>query len=176
MAATWPRDHSGKVISGDSCAFETQRARLDGRIVSELAHLQHMQQRRLAGIVEAEEQQLGVLVEQAERREDVVDCRGGRRTFMSASCPRGWVEGRRKATQHTPVDNPHLGRRCEAASFLLSMFLVVGLVQEATAAWSDLGGIRGCVGWWRGRRRKVLDKGTRLDCKCNPCSFGRFRA
>lgn len=37
--------------------------------------LQHVEQRRLAGIVEAQEQQLGVLVEQAERREDVVDYR-----------------------------------------------------------------------------------------------------
>lgn len=52
-----------------------------------VTHLQHVQQRRLSGIVEAEEQQLGVLVEQAERREDVVNCRGERRTFMSASCP-----------------------------------------------------------------------------------------
>lgn len=31
-----------------------------------MTHLQHVQQRRLSGIVEAEEQQLGVLVEQAE--------------------------------------------------------------------------------------------------------------
>lgn len=45
-------------------------------IGGEVTHLQHVQQRRLSGIVEAEEQQLGVLVEQAERREDVVDCRG----------------------------------------------------------------------------------------------------
>jgi len=34
---------------------------------------QHVQQRRLSGIVETQEQQLGVLVEQAERRQDVVD-------------------------------------------------------------------------------------------------------
>lgn len=39
-----------------------------------VTHLQHVEQRRLSGIVETEEQQLGVLVEQAERREDVVDC------------------------------------------------------------------------------------------------------
>lgn len=40
-----------------------------------VTHLEHVQQGRLAGVVEAEEQQLGVLVQQAERREDVVDCR-----------------------------------------------------------------------------------------------------
>lgn len=53
----------------------------------EVTHLQHVQQRRLSGIVEAEEQQLGVLVEQAERREDVVDCMWRKNSFMSASCP-----------------------------------------------------------------------------------------
>ncbi len=36
--------------------------------------LEHVEQRRLAGIVEAQEQQLGVLVEQAERRQEVGDC------------------------------------------------------------------------------------------------------
>lgn len=54
-------------------------------VVGLLTHLQHVQQRRLSGVVEAEEQQLGMLVEQAERREDVVDC--GEPPLMSASCP-----------------------------------------------------------------------------------------
>jgi hypothetical protein len=36
--------------------------------------LEHVEQRRLSGIVKTEEQQLGVLVEQAERREDVENC------------------------------------------------------------------------------------------------------
>lgn len=52
-----------------------------------VTHLQHVQQRRLSGVVEAEEQQLGVLVEQAKRREDVVDC--GEAPLMSASLPGG---------------------------------------------------------------------------------------
>lgn len=34
---------------------------------------EHVQQRRLAGIVEAKEEQLGVLVEQAQRGENVPD-------------------------------------------------------------------------------------------------------
>lgn len=38
-----------------------------------IAHLQHVQKRRLAGIVETEEQELGVLVQQTEGRENVVD-------------------------------------------------------------------------------------------------------
>ena len=42
--------------------------------------LEHVEQRRLAGIVEAQEQQLGVLVEQAERRQDVVDWWAGSKT------------------------------------------------------------------------------------------------
>lgn len=36
-------------------------------------HLQHVQKRRLSCIVEAEEEQLGVLVQQAEGGEDIVD-------------------------------------------------------------------------------------------------------
>lgn len=76
-----------------------------------VTHLQHVQQRRLSGVVEAEEQQLGVLVEQAERREDVVDCREA--PFASASIPGGEGVG----GAHTPVDNPHLGRRYEGDSF-----------------------------------------------------------
>lgn len=36
-------------------------------------YLQHVQQRRLARVVEAQEQQLGVLVQEAEGGEDVVD-------------------------------------------------------------------------------------------------------
>lgn len=40
----------------------------------EATHLQHVQKRRLAGVVQAEEQQLGVLVQQAEGGEDIVDC------------------------------------------------------------------------------------------------------
>lgn len=37
-------------------------------------HLQHVQQGRLSSVVEAEEQQLRVLVEQAEGGQDIVDC------------------------------------------------------------------------------------------------------
>lgn len=37
-------------------------------------HLQHVQQGRLSGVVETEEQQLCVLVEQAEGGENIVDC------------------------------------------------------------------------------------------------------
>lgn len=33
-----------------------------------------MQECRLSGIVETQEEELGVLVEQAERRQDIVDC------------------------------------------------------------------------------------------------------
>lgn len=58
-------------------------------VLGSVTHLQHVQQRRLSGIVEAEEQQFSVLVEQTERREDVVDC--GEAHLMSASCP--GVEG-----------------------------------------------------------------------------------
>lgn len=89
-----------------------------------VTHLQHVQQCGLSSIVEAEEQQLGVLVEQAERREDVVDCRGERRTIMSASCPHGWVEGRRKQRNihqliiHILADDARL-RLCCCRCFLL---------------------------------------------------------
>lgn len=41
-----------------------------------VSYLQHVQQSRLAGIVETEEKELGVLVEQTKAREDVVDCDG----------------------------------------------------------------------------------------------------
>lgn len=87
-----------------------------------MTHLQHVQQSRLSGVVETEEQQLGVLVKQAERREDVVDCRGKNTISVSASGP-GAARTRTCGKQHTPVDNPHLGRRCEAVSFLSSMLL-----------------------------------------------------
>lgn len=40
-------------------------------------HLQHVQKGRLSGIVEAEEEELGVLVEQAEGGQDIVDCAEG---------------------------------------------------------------------------------------------------
>jgi hypothetical protein len=52
-----------------------------------MTYLQHVKQRRLSGIVETEEEQLGVLVEQAERGEHVVDCRGARAV---SAC--GWRE------------------------------------------------------------------------------------
>ena len=39
-------------------------------------YLQHMQQRRLASIVEAEEEELSVLVGEAERGENIPDCGG----------------------------------------------------------------------------------------------------
>lgn len=38
-----------------------------------ITHLQHVQERRLAGVIKAEEQQLGVLVQQPEGGEDIVD-------------------------------------------------------------------------------------------------------
>lgn len=51
---------------------------LRGRVQRGLQHgdavvLQHVQQRRLAGVVEAQEQQLGVLVRQAQVRQDLPD-------------------------------------------------------------------------------------------------------
>lgn len=49
-------------------------------------HLEHVQKRRLAGIVETEEQQLGVLVQQAEGGEDIVDCIASPIKARSASC------------------------------------------------------------------------------------------
>lgn len=72
-------------------------------------HLQHVQKRRLSCIVEAEEEQLGVLVQQAEGGEDIVDY-VAKHQCVSASLPSPgapvaelgpWAE-------HTPVDNPHL--------------------------------------------------------------------
>lgn len=42
-------------------------------IPQKLTHLQHVQQGRLARIIEAEKQELGVLVQQAEGGEDIVD-------------------------------------------------------------------------------------------------------
>lgn len=36
--------------------------------------LQHMEERGLSGIVETKEKELGMLVQQAERRENIVDC------------------------------------------------------------------------------------------------------
>lgn len=36
-------------------------------------HLQHVEQRGLAGIIETKEQELGVLVQEAERGQDIVD-------------------------------------------------------------------------------------------------------
>lgn len=38
-------------------------------------NLQHVQESGLAGVVETEEEQFGVLVQQAEGGEDIVDCR-----------------------------------------------------------------------------------------------------
>lgn len=38
------------------------------------AHLQHMQQGRLARIVETKEQQFGMFVQKTERGQDIVDC------------------------------------------------------------------------------------------------------
>lgn len=39
----------------------------------ELAYLQHVQESRLSGIIETEEQELGVLVEQAKGGQNIVD-------------------------------------------------------------------------------------------------------
>lgn len=122
-----------------------------------VTHLQHVQQRRLSGVVEAEEQQLGVLVEQAERRENVVDCEEEAPSCQPA-VP-GW--GRRKHIHQLII---HIlagdARLCLSVVDVLGLALV-GLVQGVTAAWSNLGR-RCCVGWWRGRKKKVSDKGRRL--------------
>ena len=37
-------------------------------------YLEHVQQRRLASVIETKEQELGVLVHQAQRGQDVVNC------------------------------------------------------------------------------------------------------
>jgi hypothetical protein len=50
-------------------------------------HLQHVQQRSLSGIIETEEKQLSVLVQQAERRQNIVDC-DGRGKSVNADFPR----------------------------------------------------------------------------------------
>lgn len=77
-----------------------------------VTHLQHVQQGRLSGIIETEEQQLGVLVEKAEGGENVVDytvvSRNVSLCFPASylSCHATLVEG--CAREHTPVDNPHL--------------------------------------------------------------------
>jgi hypothetical protein len=47
--------------------------------------LQHVEERRLASIIEAEEKQFGVLVQQAELRQDVIDCDWSRTKSASQS-------------------------------------------------------------------------------------------
>lgn len=58
--------------SGGLISFKRREVEVSAR-TGLITHLQHVQQRRLARIVETEEQQLGVLVQQAERGEDIVD-------------------------------------------------------------------------------------------------------
>ncbi len=69
--------------------------------------LQHVEKSRLSGIVETEEEELGVLVKQTKRREDVVNCSSNLGSAFLDSAhvemfPRPAEEG-----MHTPVDNPH---------------------------------------------------------------------
>lgn len=64
--------------------------------------LEHVEQGCLAGVVKAEEEQLGVLVPQAKRGEDVLDWAGSVSTRQRRS------EGRSTEGRRTPVEDPHL--------------------------------------------------------------------
>lgn len=48
-------------------------ARIPKRYENRITYLQHVQEGSLSGIIETEEEKLGVLVEEAKRGEDVVD-------------------------------------------------------------------------------------------------------
>jgi hypothetical protein len=67
-------------------------------------HLEHVKKGRLAGVVKTQEQQLGVLVQQAEAGEDIVDYSESSRQMSARDAP---MMPRSGEGEHTPVDYPH---------------------------------------------------------------------
>ena len=94
------REDGDAVVLGRALAACGGGAGRGGGTAGGATHLEHVQQRRLAGVVEAEEQHLCVLVRQAQGRENVPDC------CISAMRPRA------RAGPRTPVDHPHGGCGC----------------------------------------------------------------
>ena len=94
--------------------------------------LEHVEQRRLSGIVETEEQQLGVLVEQAERRQDVVDWKIAVSGFPCSSArtvlPPGALLASQKAAtrQSTQSQNGVLSRPN------MTWTMLIGITNEKT--------------------------------------------
>lgn len=75
-------------------------------------YLQHVQQRRLARVVQTEEKELGVFVQQTERRKHVPDCAASAHIvscclLASAREVDGAGRGEGRTGGLTPVDDPH---------------------------------------------------------------------
>lgn len=70
QAPAWDSRTARRRKGGFSRLTRVKRGLHDGHTVV----LQHVEQSRLSGIVETEEEELGVLVKQTKRREDVVNC------------------------------------------------------------------------------------------------------
>lgn len=78
---------------GGHVAIAVWHVRLDSSparqmYVHRVTHLEHVQQRRLAGVIETEEQQLGVLVQQAQAGEHIPDCQSRHMSAKVLPLPR----------------------------------------------------------------------------------------